>query len=323
MAKPIGILKATPEDFVVQELHRDPATPVTLCMQRSRVKGHNGGNVTTFALTKRGWTTKDAVHQIARQLDVPLDCISAYGLKDKHAITSQIVGVEGNFIPFFFHEDMRLVQIGETDRPLRNGAHVGNRFVIRIISDAPSIDEDALRRVPNLFGKQRMGDPGNEVVGKLILEGDYDAAGEMLQQQPEGHVLKRVRESARSWKDALLCTEVRFSFGFAIQKWQSHLWNTLLVERMGGYVPERLPLWHTDSDIRSLYTHLWNPKHIDEEALRVVRRSFRPSFINVTRLGVMQDGDAWRFTFDLAPGAYATVVLEQVFDLKENRKGRE
>ena len=78
MAKPIGILKATPEDFVVQELHRDPATPVTLCMQRSRVKGHNGGNVTTFALTKRGWTTKDAVHQIARQLDVPLDCISAY-----------------------------------------------------------------------------------------------------------------------------------------------------------------------------------------------------------------------------------------------------
>lgn len=322
---PAGVLKATPEDFVVQEIVRsDPPRAVSFC-DESLILGWDGQSaVTVFSLSKVRWNTEDAVREVARQLHVSFDQIVFQGIKDKQARTSQLISVQGKFRPRFSHRDIYLVQLYGENVPLRRGGLYGNRFNILIRSNATKLNLAAAAAVPNLFGHQRLGREGTEQAGRLLLEGENEEAIMlMLDNSASEDKLRRAKESAGgTWDDALSHPDFEFSFRFEIKKWQSFLWNQLLqeqMERLGDNLPERLPMWNTSARVSQMYKHLWDPdcSKLDHHALRALDIQERPTMVRPENFQAEREELGWRFNFDLFPGAYATVVLAQLFNLEE------
>ncbi len=319
---PVGYLKTTPESFVVQELIKsNPPRPVEY-YDHSFVRGWEGDPYTIFGLSKRGWSAEDAMREVAHQLGVSFARISAHGLKDKQACTSQHIGVQGNFRPDFSHPNISLVQLYGQKHALWRGDIAGNRFTIFILSTADKLDLDAVKAIPNFYGPQRFGkQPGSEQVGRLFLEGKLEEAIDLiLNIPPAAEKFLRVQELAGSWERALAHPDFEFSLKFEIQKWQSYLWNKLLqekIEELGSGIPDTLPLWNPSKKISEMYKHLWNPSERNQNALSFISEKGRPTMLRPKDFQAEHKTTGWNFKFDLPPGAYATVVLSQLFELKE------
>jgi len=322
---PEGVLKATPESFIVQEIIKSNPPRAVSFYDESIIRGWDGESpVTVFGLSKRGWSAEDAMKEVARQLGVSFSDISAHGLKDKYARTSQHIGVWGNFRPTFSHPDISLVQLYGQQFPLRRGDIVGNRFDIFILSTADQLDLAPGNKwkepVPNLFGIQRLGQEGSEQVGRFFLEGEPDKAVELLLTTPGAETFLRAEQLAGgSWAEALAHHSFQFSFKFEIQKWQSYLWNKLLQEKKKSVnnLPDRLPMWNPSKTVSEMYKHLWNPPRLNPEVLKFITEQYRPTMLWPNDFYAKRKTTGWNFKFDLPPGAYATTVLAQLFKLKE------
>lgn len=311
---PQGILKVTPDSFVVQELLSD-GTAVPLHEETSVVGPIEPNPITVFHMVKRGVAGQDALTLVARQLGVKIGDISSHGIKDRHAHTAQEIGVRGNFNPTFEHDNIVLRQVGSTQRTLLANQHRGNRFRIHVISNARSIDRERIVRVPNYFGTQRFGTPRGYEVGKFLLEGDLLQAEAILREERLGVKIDRLARRYRSLEDLLFGEELEFEVGIRILQWQSHLWN-LRREELGVNAPERLPMWTPELDE---YDHLWNPEEVTERAVERLHRFIRPTWFYPGNLYYERKLVGWDFSFDLPGGAYATVLLSQVFSLTEKR----
>jgi tRNA(Glu) U13 pseudouridine synthase TruD len=304
----MGVLKAFPETFIVQELVGSPPRAVEF-QNESLVLGWKGDKITLFIMSKRRMESKEAIEEVARQLDVSIYDISDHGRKDKHAVTSQHIGVRGNFLPTFSHPDISLVQLDGHDRPLKHDGHSGNRFNILIFSAAEKeeLDLSVIRDNPfvNFFGKQRVGRrEGQEQVGRLFLEGKTKEATRLF--------LATNRRANPNLEDTLK---------LEIQKWQSYLWNKLAKEKaakLGPGLPDMLPMWGTHQEVFAMYKHLWNPSRLNENLLYLLDGSNRPTLARTKNFSDEQEAAVgWRFKFDLPRGAFATVALEELFDLVE------
>lgn len=320
--KPKGFYKTTPDSFVVQEVVRSNPPRAVEFSNQSVIRGWEGGPYTVFSFSKRRWSAEEAMREIGRQLDVRFADISAHGLKDKQAKTSQHIAVKGNFRPDFYHPDMNLVQLYGQDKPLIVGDIEGNRFDITVLSNADELDLSAALAMPNIFGTQRLGRyEGSEQVGRLFLEGKPEEAIDlMLTIPPAAENFLRIQELAGSWERVLAHPEFQFSFKFEIQKWQSYLWNKLeqeLRERLGPGLPDLLPLWSPDKKVREMYKHLWNPDQLNPRVLNFITYKERPTTLRPKDFRAEKKLGSWNFKFDLPSGAYATVVLAQLFHLEE------
>lgn len=162
-----------PEDFIVEELPLYEPTRT--------------GTHTFFAIQKRNLSTFEAINRIARDLQVHTQKFGYAGLKDKNAVTTQVLSVEG-VLP------ERVLKIGQPDievlwaeqhpHKLRTGHLRGNRFQIilrDIPHDAQPLVESVMKRlategVPNRFGVQRFGNKNDSpLIGKALVTADWDA----------------------------------------------------------------------------------------------------------------------------------------------------
>ena len=75
------LLKLLPEDFLVEELVRFEPT--------------EKGPVSVYELKKKKVDTFEAVRRLAAAAKLPLGAISYVGLKDRQAVTTQLISVEG------------------------------------------------------------------------------------------------------------------------------------------------------------------------------------------------------------------------------------
>lgn len=171
-----GVIKQRPEDFLVDEIPQ--YTP------------SGEGEHIYLTLTKRGLSTMEMVEILARHFGVKRSAIGYAGLKDKHAITRQMVSVHvpGKKIEHFPELRNDRIEIVGADyhaNKLRPGHLRGNRFSIRIRSVKPTdvlTADRVLRRlakvgVPNRVGEQRFGMlENNHLVGRSLVVGDFDAA---------------------------------------------------------------------------------------------------------------------------------------------------
>lgn len=177
-----GVIRHEPEDFRVEE------RPLYLpCGQ---------GEHFYLRVTKRGLSTPDMVLHLASVLGVKAKCIGVAGLKDAHAVTTQIVSVQG--VPAdtitCLQPDGRILEVemlGWHRNRLRTGHHAGNRFklIVRHVNAAaaasvPAIFEQLLAHgVPNYFGPQRQGLDGlNHEKGAALLR-DAKKRARMPRQQ--------------------------------------------------------------------------------------------------------------------------------------------
>nr|MBV6629647.1 tRNA pseudouridine(13) synthase TruD [Oceanococcus sp. HetDA_MAG_MS8] len=153
-----GLLRASPEDFVVvEDLGFAP----------------NGEGEHVFVrLRKRGINSDWLAGRLAEFAGVPRNAVSYAGMKDRHAVTTQtfsvqIPGAEGPDWSQFPEEGVEVLDVSRNLRKLRRGALAGNAFVItlrEVQGDAAAaetcLQAIAQQGVPNYFGEQRFGREG-------------------------------------------------------------------------------------------------------------------------------------------------------------------
>lgn len=175
-----GRLRATPQDFVVEEIPRPPS------------KAQGAGKYTIVTLRATNWETNRLVREMGKRLGLSRRGIFFTGTKDKRAVKTQQMAiaapedkVRGLGIP-----GVEVLDTFRADRAPKLGDLLGNRFDIVVRGTAVNgadLEErcSALERelaavggVPNFFGLQRFGAlrPITQVVGERIVAGDLEGA---------------------------------------------------------------------------------------------------------------------------------------------------
>lgn len=171
-----GTLRDRPEDFLVEEipLYQPSGTGEHLYM----------------FVQKRSMSTLDMVDVLARHFGVPKRDIGFAGLKDKRAITRQVVSVrlpgrDDTDVPMLRDDRLAILWVDRHDNKLRRGHLQGNRFSIRVrnvgfqaaLPAQRTLEHLARHGMPNRIGPQRFGMLGNNhLVGRAIVLGRWDEA---------------------------------------------------------------------------------------------------------------------------------------------------
>ncbi|MBT0385373.1 tRNA pseudouridine(13) synthase TruD [Morganella morganii] len=155
-----GVLKAQPEDFLVQEdLGFEP---------------DGDGEHVMVRIRKTGCNTRFVAEELAKFAKIAARAVSYAGLKDRHAVTEQwfCLQMPGKETPDFAQmqlEGCEVLAVNRQKRKLRIGALKGNQFtiVLRRISDRAATEQRlqqiAQSGVPNYFGEQRFGRNGQNL----------------------------------------------------------------------------------------------------------------------------------------------------------------
>ncbi len=181
-----GEIKQRPEDFLVEEI------PLY------RPSGR-GEHVYMF-VEKQGLTTLQLRDAIAHHFRVDRRAVGHAGLKDKHAVTRQVISVHTpgrtpEDFPSFQHDRARVLWVDLHDNKLQRGHLLGNRFSIKVRGVDPlSVRHakaalDLLERVgvPNRFGEQRFGYlMNNHLVGRAIILGEHQEALDLILSPKDG-----------------------------------------------------------------------------------------------------------------------------------------
>lgn len=190
-----GLIKQRDEDFLVDEVPLyEPC---------------GEGEHIYLYVEKRGLSTIQMRDEIARHFRVHPGAIGHAGLKDKHAITRQVVSVHTpgkrpEDFPSFQHPRISVLWVDLHRNKLQRGHLTGNRFSIKVRGVEATAAVHAHRAlsilektgVPNRFGVQRFGYlRNNHLIGRAMILGDAEAAVDML--LGVGEVVPRLQRDAR------------------------------------------------------------------------------------------------------------------------------
>lgn len=163
-----GVFKATPDDFVVEEL---PAYEPS---------GEPDCEHLFLWVEKRGHSTQDVAKALARHCGFYEKDISWAGLKDRHAVTRQYLCAPARKVEpkldSFSMPGVTVLRATRHRNKLKSGHLHGNRFELKLreVKDPAaalaSLEHLVKLGVPNYFGEQRFGFGGdNAEKGKQIL----------------------------------------------------------------------------------------------------------------------------------------------------------
>lgn len=274
-----GVLKASAEDFVVDEVSEDRAPDPD-------------GAYTIAKIRVREWETNRLVRQLARSLHISRRRIGFAGTKDKRARTTQLFSFERvppETVQALRLKDLEVLEAFTSSRPLEIGDLVGNAFriVVRNLRTAgPEADEavaettrqlEAFRGFPNFFGIQRFGSvrPVTHEVGRHLVKGEFGKAIEtyvanpIAGEDPESFEVRSTLAESGDVKEALQAYPRSYTFEKAIlsrlavrpddlvgalqvlplnllimfvHAYQSFLFNRILSERMRRGLPVHEPI---------------------------------------------------------------------------------
>lgn len=175
-----GRIKERPEDFLVEEI------PL--------YEPQGSGEHLYLFVEKTNLSTSQMIASIARHFGVSHDAVGFAGMKDKRAVTRQLVSVHlpgrrHETFPELRQDRLAVLWADWHVNKLRPGHLAGNRFIIRIRGvDATRVvhAHRVLARlektgVPNRAGEQRFGYLGrNHEIGRALLLGNYREALDLL-----------------------------------------------------------------------------------------------------------------------------------------------
>jgi tRNA pseudouridine13 synthase len=231
-----GRLRDDVSDFIVDEV--------------SGVKAGETGDYLIVRVDKENWETHHLLRDMARQLGISDDRIGIAGIKDKRAITSQLMSIRG-----ISPEDLKRISLprvavtplGRSNKDIAPGDLKGNNFDIRI--NGISLDSQEMENrisgvsagiasaggIPNFFGYQRFGirRPVTHLVGEQIVKGDIEGAAmtyiarSFPWESPES---REVRDAVWKTRDFRLGLET-YPLNLRYERAMMHR----LVERPGDY----------------------------------------------------------------------------------------
>lgn len=164
-----GQFKASPEDFVVEEL---PAY---------EPNGEALAEHLFLWVEKRGRSTQEVAKALARHCGMQERDVSWAGLKDRQAVTRQYLCAPARYVEpklaTFAMEGVTVLRSARHRNKLKSGHLAGNRFTLTLRGvEKPEVAKEALallqrHGVPNYFGEQRFGLGGdNAKKGRAILD---------------------------------------------------------------------------------------------------------------------------------------------------------
>jgi tRNA pseudouridine13 synthase len=165
-----GRIKSSPEDFEVEEI---PAYAPS-----------GTGEYLYLWVEKRDMGAEYFTRQVARRLKLTPGDVGTAGLKDRRAVTRQMVSVPARAedrLPGLDGDGIRLLSVNRHGNKLKPGHLRGNRFLILIRDVDPAAAErlgpllERLRRdgLPNYYGPQRFGKDGETArLGLALLRGE-------------------------------------------------------------------------------------------------------------------------------------------------------
>ncbi|MCK5893941.1 MAG: tRNA pseudouridine(13) synthase TruD [Endozoicomonadaceae bacterium] len=323
----VAAFKVEPEDFQVEEV-----LPFEPCGE---------GEHLFLWVEKSGQNTQWVARILGKMAGVPPSLVGYAGLKDRAGVTRQWFSVQ---LPGKGRADnldwsdcgngITVLKTGWHNRKLRQGALLGNRFVVHLrnVTGEPSQIEArlqlmSLQGVPNYFGMQRFGfNGGNLDKAAALFEGKL-----RLKRDQKSMVLS----AARSWLfNQVLARRVREETWCSLLKGDvltfrdSH--SLILPERRDETVLERFlsgdlsntgPLWGCGDRLSGDEVSQWEAElaerwplfcqGLELAGMNQERRSLR---VMPDALCWQWGGDELHLSFNLSKGAYATAMLNEVFN---------
>ncbi len=324
-----GLSKDCAEDFAVTEI---PAYPP-----------EGSGEFLFLWVEKKGLSAEQLVSHLARCLKIAHQDVGTAGMKDRQAVTRQMVSVPIRCQPLvktFTHQQIRILEVHRHRHKLRTGHLQGNRFSILIRNVVDGAHEKALAiaarmaqtGVPNFFGDQRFGRDAETF--RLGLE--------LLQGTKRPGAIPRARR--------------KFLLRLALSAVQSALFNRALVERMrdglahrvvtgdvmqvvasgGPFVVEdpacdqlrfeareivisgpifgprmKQPAGEISAREARLLQDSGIPREAFDQYSNLTRGTRRPYLIWPDDLRISAEAEGIRLEFTLPSGCYATIVLSE------------
>lgn len=318
-----GVLRAAPEDFLVDEdLGFEP---------------DGAGEHIFLRIEKRGANTDWVARELAKFASVRPDAVSYSGMKDRHAVTRQTFSLHmpGKADPDWgaLHGDeFRVLSVARHSRKLKRGTHKRNVFkiILRDVEGDAARADDVLRAVeadgvPNYFGDQRFGRNAANVdralamfAGKRVQRHERSVLLSAARSQLFNAVLaERVRD--RSWNrpiegDVWMLAGSHSIFG------PEPITDDLAARCISGDIDPTGALWGA-GDLRSeaqvaaieqcvASEHAALAQGLVKEGLKQERRSLvlRPENFTAVWLTSQDLG----LSFALKSGSYATVILREI-----------
>jgi tRNA pseudouridine13 synthase len=318
-----GTLRATPEDFVVDE-------------DLGFVPDGAGEHV-FLRVEKRGANTDWVARELARFAGVGAEAVSYAGMKDRHAVARQTFSLHlpGKRDPDWaalVHAEFRVVEFARHSRKLKRGALKGNLFQITlrdVRGDHSAADRlllsIAASGVPNYFGEQRFGRDGQNINRALAV-----FAGRRVQRHERSLVLSAARSHLFNCVLAARVGRGDWNRPLGGEVWMlagSHsifgpepLTAELIERHARGDVDPTGPLWG-DGDLRSSDAvgelertiAAQNPELATGLAVNGLRQERRALMLRPRELVASWLSDtALQLRFHLSSGAYATTLLREI-----------
>ncbi len=209
-------IKQIPGDFIVNEV--------------IEVKLSENGGYSYFILKKKDYATPAAVEKIVKFLNIPVKRIGYAGAKDRRAITTQWISIEGlpDRLKHFKDNNIELEYKGRGDSAIYLGRLKGNNFeiVIRNTKKKPK----KIGKFLNLFDEQRFS-MNNVDIGRALVKKDYRKAVEILMKS-NGYYERLVKDHYESTNNAVesLRRIPMHVLMFFIHAYQSEIWNKCAIK---------------------------------------------------------------------------------------------
>jgi tRNA pseudouridine13 synthase len=216
-----GRIKESVEDFVVEEVLVDGSKAKVTGEVPKRVLGSSlqKKRFLLCILVKRNWDTFITVRNIAKLLSIDQARVQFAGIKDAKAFTAQYITIEDVSIEEAMKiniEDAQVHPVGYVREMLSLFYLLGNNFTITIksIKDSEKTVEksivqtmqelDTIGGIPNFFGHQRFGTtrPITHLVGKAIVNGDFEQAAMLFLAKPSVHEHPASRQARQDLQDS-------------------------------------------------------------------------------------------------------------------------
>jgi tRNA pseudouridine13 synthase len=330
-----GRIKVHPEDFEVEEI---PA-----------YEPSGTGEFLYLWIEKRDMGAEYFVRQIANRLGIPSGEVGTAGLKDRRAVTRQMVSVPGQIedrLPQLEGEGIRILNVSRHGNKLRPGHLHGNRFRVLVRDLDPSIAVadvlpplvERLREhgLPNYYGLQRFGKDAETLdIGLAMLRKEQPILSDGRRLNLRNSFLKKLSLSAAQSGLFNYYLGRRLEDGLARTVLQGDVMAK--VPYGGLFVAEDVDAEQKRFDAREIVSAgpIFGRKTFAacgvaaerEQATlvafgltkdnfggfgKLVQGTRRHNLIYLSDLSAMPEPDGLRLTFTLPAGSYATVLLREI-----------
>lgn len=320
-------IKTIPEDFLVEEISTPNFDDVP--------------NQYKYILSKKGFSTFDAIDILSKSCLVPADTISYCGLKDEEGITKQEITCSTKLENYtekinnlFDTNDkfIKLHYIGKSSKCFIGNLE-GNAFTVTLrnieekyIESFESIKKKNIAFL-NYYDYQRFGIPGyaavTHMIGKKLLEKNYDEAVELFKISGNKYDINQLKHPQKFFSEILDSRKT----SFFKNAYSSYLWNqklesflkTSAIERVTDdsmnieyiFVKNLMDLLTLESEIEFL--NYKNYKFGEERVSKrntVIHTNITCSNVNMD--DIFKNRYKVKLHFVLPSGCYATTLIRQL-----------